>query len=113
MQLQINHAFTSTQPTFTDGTTTVMFTPPIDKDYWLLRVPLTEAQAIVAFPKFGTIGVGFQVEKDWNTNLPYTCEAEKIFNHIEHNRGDDTISRESCIEAIKLIQASIRQMIAE
>lgn len=97
MQLQINPAFTGTQPTFTDGRTTVMLTPPID----------------VAFPKFFTIGVGFQVEEDWNTNLPYTCDAEEIFNHIEHNRGDNTISREACIEAIEVIQAAIRQMVAD
>lgn len=113
MQLQINPAFTGTQPTFTDGKTTVLLTPPIDKDYWLLRVSLTEKQAIVAFPKFGTIGVGFQVEEDWNTNLPYSCEAAEIFNHIEHNRGDNTISREACIEAIEVIQAAIRQMVAD
>src|SRR4029079_19214317 len=70
---------------------TMLFTPPIDDDYWRWRVVVGDGQAIVGFPKFGTGGIGFAREGDWNTNLPYTQPAETIFDHISHNKGDDTI----------------------
>lgn len=59
----------------------IMITPALNEDYWAYRVRLSEKQAIVGFPKFGTIGIGFAVEDDdWNTNLPYSgCSAEEIF----------------------------------
>lgn len=81
-----------------------MLTPPIDEDYWAYRVRLSDRQAIVGFPKFGTIGIGFAVEEDWNTNFPYTCDAVEIYEHIERNKGDDSITREDCIAAIELIR---------
>jgi hypothetical protein len=90
-----------------------MMTPPINEDYWLFRVRLSETQAIVGFPKFFTVGIGFAVEEDWNTNFPYTCTAEEIYEHIAHNKGDDSISREHCIEAIKLVQDAAGQHLAE
>lgn len=82
----------------------ISLTPPIDEDYWEYRVRLSDTQAIVGFPKFSTIGIGFAQEEDWNTNLPYTCKAEEIFEHIEHNKGDEAISDADCIEAIRLVQ---------
>lgn len=82
----------------------MMLTPAIDEDYWTYRVRLGDKQAIVGFPKFGTIGVGFAVEEDWNTNLPYTCDAERIYEHIEHNKADEAISREDCLTAIRMVQ---------
>lgn len=82
----------------------VMMTPPINEDYWLYRVKVSERQAVVGFPKFMTIGVGFAVEEDWNTNLPYTCDAERIYEHIAHNKGDASIYREDCLAAIRMIQ---------
>ena len=69
------------------------------------RVKLSETQAIVGFPKYSTIGIGFAQEEDWNTNLPWTTQAEEIFAHIAHNKGDSAISDEQCIEAIRMIQA--------
>lgn len=87
----------------------MMITPKIGEDYWSHRVRLSEGQAIVAFPKFVTIGVGFAVETDWNTNLPWTCETQQIFDHISHNKGDDSISDADCVEAIRLIQEAIRE----
>jgi hypothetical protein len=81
-----------------------MITPAIDDDYWAYRVRLSDAQAIVGFPKFGTIGVGFSQEEDWNTNLPYTCETEEIYRHIKHNKADDAITDDDCLAAIRLIQ---------
>ena len=85
-----------------------MITPPIDEDFWMMRVKLSEKQAIVCFPKFGTIGIGFQKEEDWNTNLPHTCNAREIFDHISHNKADDSISDEDCINAIQMLQGAIR-----
>jgi len=105
MELQVNTQCEDRGP-IDIGETTVMLTPPIDENFWLFRVPVSDNQAIVAFPKFFTIGVGFQHEEDWNTNLPYTCDPEEIFNHISHNKGDDSISNEDCIEAIKIISAA-------
>lgn len=95
-----------------DNQTVVMghlqMTPPLDGDYWEYRVRLSDRQAIVGFPKFSTVGIGFAVEDDdWNTNLPYTCSAEDIYAHIECNKGDDSITREACLAAIELIQAAI------
>ena len=84
----------------------IMLTPPIDEDYWEYRVRLSETQAVVGFPKFTTIGIGFAVEEDWNTNLPYFCSTEEIFDHIRHNKGDDAISDADVIEAIRLVQAA-------
>ncbi len=73
---------------------------------WTHRVKLTDRQAILGFPKFATIGIGFAVEDDgWD--LPYTVDAERIYEHIACNKGDDLISRQDCIEAIRLIQAAI------
>ena len=82
----------------------VMLTPAIEENYWNYRVVLGEHQAILGFPKFGTIGIGFAVEEDWNTNLPYTCDAEAIFMHIRHNKGDDRITDASVVSAIRLVQ---------
>ncbi len=95
-------------PVLTNGVSTVMITPQLGEDYWAYRVQLTDRQAVLGFPKFGTIGVGFAVEEDWNTNFPYTCGTEEIFNHIAHNKGDDSIPDESVRAAIALIQEAAR-----
>lgn len=87
----------------------LMFTPPINEDYWLMRVPLSETQAVVCFPKFFTIGIGFQKERDWNTNLPWSEDAESIFRHIRHNKGNKSIKDADCIEAIRMLQAEIER----
>lgn len=92
----------------------IMVTPKIDEDWWLFRVPLSENQAIVAFPKFGTIGIGFQVEKaDWNTNLPWSCKEDEIYDHIKHNKGDDSINWLDCIKAIRMLQRHIAKQFPE
>ncbi len=82
----------------------IELTPPIEKSFWLMRVRVSKTQAIVAFPKFGVIGIGFQVETDWNTNLPSGSSAIMIYEHIKHNKGDARISRGQCIEAIVMLQ---------
>lgn len=94
--------------TYGSGSVSVSLTPMIDEGYWTYRVRLSDSQAVVGFPKFGTIGVGFAVEGDWNTNLPYTCGAEEIRDHILHNKGDDSIADESVLDAIRLVQEAAR-----
>lgn len=85
---------------------TVLLTPSIGEDYFVFRVKLSETQAILGFEKFGTVGIGFAQEEDWNSNLPYRCEAQAIFDHIKHNKGDDTIDDERVLEAIRMVQAA-------
>lgn len=80
----------------------ISMTPPISKNYWLYRIKLTKKQSILAFPKFGTIGIGFAREKDWNRNLPYTCGAEQIYKHIKYNKLD--AKKRDCVIAIESIQ---------
>jgi hypothetical protein len=95
---------TKGQPNETPVIGPIMLTPPIDEDYWAWRVVLSDKQAIVGFPKFGTVGIGFAQEEDWNTNLPYTTDAAEIYDHIRHNKADDTISDEDVLTAIRMIQ---------
>ena len=85
-----------------------MFTPALDEDYWAYRVIVGEHQAVIGFPKFTTIGIGFAVEEDWNTNLPYRCETDKIWRHIQCNKGDESIPDAWCIRAIEMIQEAAR-----
>lgn len=84
----------------------IMITPRLSEDYWSYRVVLTEDQAIVGFPKFMTIGIGFAVEKaDWNTNLPYTSPTDQIYGHIKHNAGyHPNLTRGNVMAAIALVQ---------
>jgi hypothetical protein len=81
--------------------------PDVDEDYWSYRVRLTPVQSVLGFPKFGTIGVGFAQEEDWNTNLPFICETDDIVKHIAHNRGDESITRADITAAVSLIQHAI------
>lgn len=91
----------------------IIMTPPIDEDYWMFRVKLGRSQAIVGFPKFFTIGIGFAKETDWNTNLPYTSDAESIFEHIRHNKGRIKASDADCIEAIRMVQQAAKELKAK
>lgn len=86
-----------------------MMTPAIDEDYWAYRVRLSDKQAIVGFPKFMTIGIGFAVEEDWNTNFPYTVDTEETFQHIKRNKGDEAISDDDVRAAIALVQQAARE----
>lgn len=83
----------------------IMITPAVgEDDYWLFRVPVGAGQYVTAFPKFGTVGIGFQIEDDWNTNLPWVCSAKNIATHIWHNRKPARITRADLIKAIELLQ---------
>lgn len=85
----------------------LMITPALDEDYWEYRVKVSDSQAILGFPKFGTVGIGFAQEEDWNTNLPYKCDTDEIYAHIAHNKGDDSIPDERCQDAIGMIQEAV------
>jgi hypothetical protein len=91
------------------GKVIIMFTPAINKDYWIMRIKLYKNQALVAFPKFGLIGVGFAIESDWNTNLPYQTSPQRLYEHIKVNKKYDQLTRERCIEGLKLLQAACKQ----
>jgi hypothetical protein len=93
----------------TPGGMVVALPPSLGEDYWAYRVMLGERQAIVGFPKFFTVGIGFAIEDDWNTNFPYTCETEEIFEHIRHNKGDDSIEDADVREAIRMVQAAAKE----
>lgn len=90
-----------------------MLTPPIGSGYWLFRVKVSAAQAIIGFKKFSTIGIGFAIEKDWNTNLPYHVDAQKIYAHIGHNKGNRNIRRTDCISAIEMIRIAAAEYLAK
>lgn len=108
MQIEYNSKLIKDDGNIGNG---IMITPKIDEDYWIMRVQVSDNQAVVAFPKFGTIGVGFQHEEDWNTNLPYSVPASEIFDHISHNKGSDSILDSDCINAIEAMQAEIPRFI--
>lgn len=93
----------------TPGGGVIMLTPALGATYWTYRVCITEGQAVLGFPKFGSIGIGFAVETDWNTNLPSTAPAEDILLHIGHNKGDESVSDADVLAAIKLIQAAVAE----
>lgn len=109
MVLECNPDMVDKTPTFKAPGISLMMTPPIGEEYWMFRVKLSPKQAIIGFPKFGTIGVGFSKETDWNTNLPYTSEAEAIFSHIKHNKGSRKIEDVDCLAAIRLVQEAARE----
>ena len=109
MQLEINTRHIAPERAIRVGEhSSILLTPPINEDYWLFRVKLFEDQAIVGFPKFGTIGIGFAQEADWNTNLPAHKPAQEIYEHIKHNKKYAQISDEECLEAIRLIQETAK-----
>jgi hypothetical protein len=107
LQVEVNAEFVKGDDTIFVGGGVVLVTPPLDEAYWHFRVRLSDRQAIVAFPKFGVVGIGFQYEENWNTNLPSDCDAQEIFAHIKHNKADDSIPDATCIEAILLLQETI------
>lgn len=104
LKVEVNESRVKPHPGFQVGNTVLMITPPVGEDFWWYRVRLSDGQAIQAFPKFGTVGIGFAVEEDWNTNFPHTCPAREIFEHIKHNKGDDAISDDDCVKAIAMLQ---------
>lgn len=94
--------------TISDATEAVAFAPGVGRDYWSHRVRLSDEQAMLGFPKFSTVGIGFAVEDgSWNTNLPYSCPTDQILAHIIDNKGDETIDDADVREAIVMIQLAV------
>ncbi|MEI6487732.1 MAG: hypothetical protein WCP52_02150 [Bacteroidota bacterium] len=91
------------------GNTLFVITPPIDEEYWQFRVMVDKEQAIVGFPKFNTLGIGFAKEDDWNTNLPYNSSTNEIWEHIKRNKYFASISDKDCIKAIKMVQNATKE----
>lgn len=92
------------------GKIPAMITPPLDEDYWQFRVMVNDEQAIIGFPKFGTIGIGFAKEDDWNTNLPYSYSTQTLWEHIKVNKYFASIPDERCLKAIKMVQKVATEM---
>ena len=103
--LEINEKFIDGDLNKVDlGGIVAIITPPLDEDYWQFRVKVNDEQAIVGFPKFTTIGIGFALEDDWNTNLPYNTSTKAIWEWIKHNKHYASIPDKRCLEAIKMVQ---------
>lgn len=103
--IELNAKFVEANTVIATKAGAIAVTPPLDGDYYIARVPLYKDQAIVVFPKFFTIGCGFQLEEeDWNTNLPLQTDAEEIYNHIKKNKHYREISKGQCVAAIKELQ---------
>ena len=102
--LEINSNFVKDSDTESLAKKGVLITPPLNKDYWLFRVKLDNDQAVLGFPKFTTIGIGFAKEEDWNTNLPFSVETDTIYNHIKHNKKPSKASKKEVMTAIEMIQ---------
>lgn len=111
LKLEISETFVKAKDGFNTSKLSVLITPPLDEDYWVFRVKLYEDQSIVAFPKFTTYGIGFAIEEDWNTNLPYRCPTEEIYKHIAHNKKYKQIKKSDCIKAIEMLRKACHQAI--
>lgn len=107
MKLEINKNLKKQDTTITTGNYIFEISPIVDEDYFLFRIHLYKDQYLLAFPKFSTIGIGFaKEEKDWNCNLPYSCETITIYEHIKHNKGYKEIKRSEVLKAIELLQVA-------
>ena len=108
-----------------NGNHEFLMSPIVNPDYWIFKIQLHPHQALVAFPKFGGYGIGFQYEIDWNTNLPYNGQVlneykEKygddyvsfLFNHIKHNKRYKAISDEKCKEAIRMLIEACKKLVS-
>jgi hypothetical protein len=105
LELEFRDAFRKAKTSFKIGRMIIVMTPPLNGDYWVFRIKLFKEQSLVAFPKFGTVGIGFAVEDDdWNTNLPYRCTTLEIYNHIKRNKKYSEISKADCMKAIAILQ---------
>jgi len=91
-----------------------VISPVVSDDYWLFRVPLFENQALLAFPKCFTMGIGFaQEEVEQNVNLPYECGIETILKYLKRNKKYEDISDAKIREAIKMLKALCKRFLQE
>ena len=108
LELEFRNEFKKTTTSFQAGKIQIMVTPPIDEDYWVFRVKLHKDQAVVAFPKFGTLGIGFAKEENWNTNLPYQCTTKEIADWIWKNRKYSQVTYKLMSEAIEILRKAAK-----
>lgn len=81
---------------------------------WLFRVDVGGGQAVIGFPKYTTIGVGFEQEPEsGNTNLPYTTPAKALLNHSWCNRGGMTATPEEALRAFELVQEAAQEALGK
>ena len=113
--VEYKEGFQPSKDCINTGRGIIMFTPAIDEDYWIMRVKLyhdkklNKDQSIVAFPKFGMIGIGFAIESDWNTNLPYQTDTERLYNWIKRNKKYRAITKQTCLEGLKMLQEACKK----
>lgn len=77
-------------------------------DYWAYRVDLSDKQALIGFPKHGTIGVDFL--HNHGQDLPYSVNPERLADFFSRGRllgGDETMPRANVIHAIKMIREAV------
>ena len=88
----------------------ILFGGVPSNDKFLFVVKLFKNQALIAFPKYSScIAIGFyQEDNGYDTNLPYQCQAEEIYNHIKCNKKYKEIKKKDCIKAIEKIQTACR-----
>jgi hypothetical protein len=109
LTVEYKKGFEPSKDAINTGKVLIMFTPDISEDYWLMRVVLYKDQSLVAFPKFTLIGIGFAQESDWNTNLPYQTETERLYNWIKRNKKYRAITKAMCLEGLKLLQEACKK----
>ncbi len=108
--LEVNEKFKQDNCDFvTPNGGIISVTTNISEDYWVFRVKLYKDQAILTFPKFFQMGVGFAQEKKWNKNSPSSFTAERIYKHIKANKKYRAITEAQCIEAINLIKEACKK----
>jgi hypothetical protein len=86
--------------------------PPLDFTHpwadgvpWYYRVAVSDRQAVVGFPKFSTVGIGFEDEPgSLDLNLGYDRGTETIFRHVYSNKGDAAIADDACRQAISMVR---------
>ncbi len=109
MELEINKNCADKTGYFGNSDACVMVTPPIGEDYWLFRVKIHKDQAVLGFPKFSMVGIGFAIEEeDWNTNLPSSTSTGAIVSHIKCNKKYAAITNKMIGEAINLIKQAVK-----
>ena len=89
MQLKLER---KSQPNATVVIGAASISPLVDEDYWEYRVIVGEHQAVVGFPKYTTIGIGFAVEENWK-GLPLRRIGIPTFPIPSRPNGFGTTSR--------------------
>ena len=107
--LDVNEKYVRESPSVRLGNAVVMVNPPVGVDYWVFKVRLYEDQAMIAFPKFGQMGISFLREERRNINLPAMSSAEDIWEHIKPNKKYMQITKKMGIKAIQMLQGACKE----